>query len=213
MSSASRSRVENNQMQNSCLKSKNSGGCPEPEISKNATLLKLITNYIKIGRPRLKGRLAAFKNLPFEVALEKAALAKEISEHDHRFVHLHRLKVSALKEGSRKILKQKPALLRCKQFDEVYKIVSDVVDAITGIGPMYAYDVALRIAANRRLKPKTVYLQRGVRIGAENLLGRKVGEQALKKSVFPAVLWRLSPMEIEDFLCIYKGHLKRIKRK
>jgi hypothetical protein len=199
-------------MKNSCLKSKNSGGCPEPEMSKNATLLKLITNYIKVGRPRLKGRLFAFKKESFKVALKKAALAKEISENDHRFIHLHRLKVSALKKASQKLLKEKQPLLKCKQFDGVFKIVSDVVATVSGIGPMYAYDVALRIAANRRLKPKKVYLQRGVRTGAENLLGRKFKEQILECSVFPAVLRRLTPMEIEDFLCIYKKHLKHIKR-
>ena len=180
-------------------------------MPKNATLRELVAYYIKVGRPRLKGRLAAFKELSFEVALEKAALAKEISENDHRFVHLHRLKVSALKKASQKLLKQKQALWSCNQFDEIYHIVSDVVAAVTGLGPMYAYDVALRIAANRRLKPKTVYLQRGVRTGAENLLGRKLKEQTLQRSVFPAVLQCLPPMEIEDLLCIFKNYLKEVK--
>ena len=195
------------------LKSTPTCGCPEPDVPKNATLHQLVAIYIKCGRPRLAGRLAAFRRLPFEEALEKAALAKEASENERRFVHLHRLKVSALKKACQKLLKQKQAIKSCKQFDGIYKIVSDAVTATDGVGEMYAYDVALRIGANLRFKPKTVYLQRGVRTGAENLLGRKLKKQILESSVFHAGLRRLTPMEIEDFLCIYKERLKNIKRR
>lgn len=56
-------------------------------------------------------------------------------------------------------------------FDVLYQHIAALTRNIKGIGPLFVYDAALRVGANRRAYPKRVYIHAGVRKGAAVLLG------------------------------------------
>jgi hypothetical protein len=82
---------------------------------------------------------------------------------------------------------------------------------IKGLGELYAYDTAYFIGAHLDLTPEKVYLHAGTRKGAQ-ALGFSGGLAYLMPSQLPVELHILTPYEMEDFLCIYKGFLARFAR-
>jgi hypothetical protein len=60
-----------------------------------------------------------------------------------------------------------------------------------------------------RLRPNHAYLHRGTRAGAR-ALGLDSRQDKLLVKCLPPVLRRLSPEEVEDFLCRYKNHLANV---
>lgn len=74
------------------------------------------------------------------------------------------------------------------------------------------YDLAQRIGAYKgfRLKPDEVYLHRGSKEGA-NALSVGWGKRKVERKEFPPELQDLEPQFIEDFLCLYKQDLLRLK--
>ena len=198
-------------IKNSCSKPRkggchSNGGCCEPnKIPRTASLQDAIRYYLENCYPRLKKRLKAFKDLDFPIALEKAALAKEVAEYDKRLDHLRRVTKTALNQSLKKLKLQSDEIENSENFDKLFQIVDKMVAKTKGLGPMYAYDVALRIGGYLEVYPEVVYLQRGVRVGAEKLLGRKCPERTLPCSTFTR-LKGLNAMGMEDFLCIFKDH-------
>ena len=75
---------------------------------------------------------------------------------------------------------------------------------IPGIGQLYCYDTALRIAAYRRLEPKRIYLHAGARVGAQALDRHFASAQSLAIEQIPEPLRDRPPHEIENVLCIYR---------
>ena len=91
-------------------------------------------------------------------------------------------------------------------FEELFEEVAKL--KIKGIGDLTIYDTATMIGAKNGVYPQKVYLHAGAAIGAK-ALGVKGAE--VDKSAFVALcpaFNKLTPMQIEDFLCIYKSHLQ-----
>lgn len=78
---------------------------------------------------------------------------------------------------------------------------------IKGIGDLTVYDTAVRIGYSFGLHPEKVYIHRGAKTGAKNLLGRKAvhGRKFLYMHELPIEFQSLTPMEVENCLCIYKN--------
>jgi hypothetical protein len=183
-----------------------------PEIPKNATLRELVSHHKKYCAKILKGRLDAFAKEPLSAAISKAAFGKELC--GQHIGHLCCLPTEALKKGGNLLLKKQTELKRCQSFDELYQKIKTLLKNISKLGPMYVYDVALRLGSSLGLPPEKVYLQRGAMQGAKILLGQVAkGKSVLEKNDFPVELQCLEPVEIEDFLCIFKKHLQLIKSK
>ncbi|MEK5331403.1 hypothetical protein [Lysinibacillus sp. FSL W8-0992] len=91
-----------------------------------------------------------------------------------------------------------------KDFEELMKLIR--IKGIKGIGGLTVYDTAERIGYAFGLYPTKVYLHRGTRTGAINLLGRKAvrGRKYLYMHEFPVEFQILTPREMENCLCIYK---------
>ena len=88
-----------------------------------------------------------------------------------------------------------------KDFDTLMKLFR----GITGVGSLTSYDMATRLGFCFGITPKKIYLHRGTYIGAKNLIGNKVtGRSSLNLKDLPKELHHLTPLQIEDFLCIYK---------
>ena len=92
-------------------------------------------------------------------------------------------------------------------FDKLH----DIIDTckVSGIGPLFVYDVSVRIGAYLKLEPESVYMHAGAREGAK-LLGFNTNVVRIPKGDFPDFMQHLSADEIEDFLCCYKSKFKEI---
>jgi hypothetical protein len=78
-----------------------------------------------------------------------------------------------------------------------------MIEDVSGLGELWAYDTALRLGAHLGHLPARVYLHRGTRKGAENL-GLNVTGETIEVKDLPDALRSLPPHESEDILCIYK---------
>ncbi len=72
------------------------------------------------------------------------------------------------------------------------------------------YDAASRIGAKLRLKPQRIYLHAGTRDGAR-ALGVPRSARVLEKRDLPRPLRRLAAHHLENFLCIDKRRLERLR--
>ena len=79
-------------------------------------------------------------------------------------------------------------------------------------GKLAVYDTACRLGVYLELEPEVVYLHAGTIKGAR-ALGLDTSRSYLEMDELPRPLRLLEPWECEDFLCIYKVELAKLKRK
>lgn len=179
--------------------------CDSPKEHLSADLASLVRHYIKVHRPRSEYELEYFKKMLFPSALEKASLA--INAQGKRFSHQRRLTSESLNESKKRLSKTTIQLKDCRTFAELYDLVEGILHEVYGVNELYYYDTALHLGASLGICPEVVYLHRGTRDGAK-ALGLDWRSKTLDPKIFPHPIRKLRPHEIEDFLCIYKGHLK-----
>ncbi len=182
-----------------------------PVQSDTNILSVIVRSYLKHNRRRLRNELAYFEGVPsLDSVIEAAALAT--CAHGKRLNHQRRLTRAALARSEENLVVALPRLRECRSFEELYTLIEELVRGIRGLGELYVYDTSLRIAAYLNLWPEEVYLHAGTRRGAR-ALGFSGQGSRLKPSELPAVVRKLKPFEIEDFLCIYKEQLKQVRHK
>ena len=96
----------------------------------------------------------------------------------------------------------------CADFESIHDKVAKYAVGFYGIGELTIYDTATCIAIPKGMHPDRVYKHAGTREGA-NALG--VRGKTPGKEQFVSIckaFERLEPMQIEDFLCIFKACLK-----
>ena len=92
-------------------------------------------------------------------------------------------------------------------FEELYDTVEKEIMNLKGVGPLTVFDVSKRIGNVLRIEPiEYIYISRGAKKGAENLLGEKIKEERLPVEKFKRFFPSLSPLHIENVLCILKGY-------
>lgn len=169
----------------------------------------IVRIYIRDIRPRAQSELDWFKEQPtLWDAIENAALAK--NSKGKRYSHQCRLSQDALNEAHRRLRRHYKEIEGTKSFNELHSVVEELVGPIPGIGELYIYDTSLRIGSKLSLLPDKVYIHRGTRDGARNLLGIQ-GRNAtsLEVAAWPqAFRDQLEPHEMEDVLCIFKDEFK-----
>jgi hypothetical protein len=139
-----------------------------------------------------------------EAAIEVAGMARL---NGKRHAHQRRIKAAVLRHATDRLQQAADDLRGCQTFDELFRLVEEVIRPIEGIGEMAVYDAALRLGANLGLAPELVYIHMGTRTGLEKL-GLYRGQTAISPAKLPEAFRRLEPREIEDCLCIYKAHLR-----
>ncbi|RZJ08062.1 MAG: hypothetical protein EON50_20180 [Acidovorax sp.] len=169
-----------------------------------ATHQQIVDHYIRCKRPDLLSELQWFKEQPtFSGAVEEAVRAR--SKLGQRLSHQRRLLTTVIPASIPVVLGSLPKLQQAKNFDEVFSLLSLVLQKVYGAGDLYIYDTALRIGAPMDLLPEQVYLQAGAAAGASKLLGRRV-PRLLPLSKFPATFQRLQAYELENLLCCYRSY-------
>jgi hypothetical protein len=184
-------------------------GCRQPHReSGTRSLGELVAEYIEIHRPRWmrdRKRFLVLRSLD-DAVVEAAGSARADGKREN---HQRRIPKDALDRFATAVLKQ--PLANARDFEDLHAYVARAGKPIRGIGELAIYDVALRIGWFGRMEPKRVYLHAGTRAGAK-ALGLDGSAATLPLDAFPAELRVLDASEIEDFLCIYKSELPRLRR-
>ena len=115
-----------------------------------------------------------------------------------------------LDEATRRLLDSETAIAAVTSFDDLHTLVADATSDLKQLGPLYRYDVALRISYKVGVAPDVVYLHAGTRTGAA-ALGLDVKRATIPRNEFPPPLRSRSAAEIEDILCIYKVQLAGVR--
>lgn len=119
------------------------------------------------------------------------------------------IEVSKLNDMSTKLLKSITVISQTETFDDLYDIVRK--EKISGFGALAIYDTSVRIGSYLNICPNHVYLHAGAQQGMSNLENKAlvasgVSEKAkVPVAELPDTLKKLHPIQIENFLCLYKS--------
>jgi hypothetical protein len=164
---------------------------------------QMVEDFTRNFRPRARAEMDVFRRQSLiEVAIQRAALC--LGSNGKRHPHQRRIPEGVLRAANSRLQHARKAIRAATDFDALHAIVQDQIGHITGVGDLTIYDIAHRIGAFLRKEPKRVYLHSGAADGAR-LLG--FGGSTVDPKELPRALSRLTPAEIEDFLCIYKSRL------
>jgi hypothetical protein len=152
--------------------------------------------------------LAWFGGLPIDVALRAAALARG---PNGKLSHQRRLTYASLREGRRCLTQRLTAPPQFASFAELLIATESVAGSIHGLGRLWAYDTALRIASHWAQLPDRVHLHAGASEGAQALRFPR-HTRSVELNELPPELRRLPAYAIENFLCIYRGELAAAAR-
>jgi hypothetical protein len=176
-----------------------------PRKVTDARLNRAVTNYIARHRPSLDDEIQFFqRRSSLTEAIDDAARARGPRWNKHP--HQRRIQPKKLRALSLRLKTSKDKLRRARDFRQIHEIVKEASQGIWIAAELTVYDTACRIAAYRGLRPQAVYLHRGTRAGAQ-LFGFDGRRETMEKREFPSSMQQLSPAEIEDCLCIFKGFL------
>ncbi len=118
--------------------------------------------------------------------------------------HQYCISKRAINNAVKKLNNAKILSTKYNNFEVLYNDVRNAIGKIKGIGDLTIYDTALRLGFIMFpivLPEEYIYLARGAKRGAENLLGKAVHYRE-HFSIFTPYFGNLSSHFIEDFLCI-----------
>lgn len=182
------------------------GHCvPTPTGAKR--LRGLVQDFLRRRGDEIDGSVALTAAQPnIESAIETAVFAKhpEYKKHPHQF----RLTHHSMRQTCQALLRHARQIASAKSFNEIHHLVKDC--AAHEFGELATYDTAHRLGAYLKIEPDMVYLHCGTRWGAK-ALGLDISRGVLRLRELPDELRSLHASQIEDFLCIYKDHLRIAK--
>jgi hypothetical protein len=166
-------------------------------------LRAVVQHYIANHRLRAQAELQTFANEPtLEAAAHRAGRA--VLADDRRDPHHTRRPQELLDRTAARLVERVATLQAATNFARLLDAVRKAVGHFDGLGDLYLYDTALRIAAKKGTLPTRVHLHAGTREGAKRLGLEIDGRKVLDRSELPPALQVLEPYEVEDVLCIYK---------
>ena len=125
--------------------------------------------------------------------------------------HQYCISKQSIKDAVIILTKAKILSTKYNNFEVLYDDVKNAIGNIKGIGDLTIYDTALRIGFIMYpivLPNEYVYLARGAKRGAENLLGKTVHYRE-HISIFAPYFGNLSSHFVEDFLCVMEDFLSK----
>jgi hypothetical protein len=173
---------------------------------KNESHAFLVQDYRRKCQCHYRYELDFFASQP-DLRRSIAAAAASKGFDGKRLTHQRRLFKRVIPEASVKLLRLWPLLRRANNFHHLHRLVENRIKLIHGVGPLFIYDVALRIGAHLELLPNRIYLHRGSYDGAKEI--RMPPASSIISRHWPPVPYaRLLPHEVENLFCIYACVLK-----
>lgn len=188
-----------------CRPPRKPGTCPRP-TGKGETLADLIQEYKwEYGDHQQTGReqYRECANLTEAIKVATGAVGK-VPDHQRRVGR------EILKNACNRLLRHREEIRACESFDEVFALIEEHTADIHRFGKLAVYDTACRLGVFLGLDPEVVYLHAGTAKGAR-ALGLDTSRGFLEMDELPKPFRVLEPWECEDFLCIYKARLGRVK--
>jgi hypothetical protein len=152
-----------------------------------------------------------YRGLPFADAIRYGASAA--GPYGKIDPHQRRIGVRRLRRAAEMLARRLPEIGRAGSFADLFVVTEEVRLEMRGLGHLWSYDTALRIAFNRgtAFYPQAVFVQRGVVKGVRKIFTRKPANgRTLPVDIFPKELQQLQPFELENFLCVWGKQINRI---
>ena len=145
-----------------------------------------------------------FKSLSFHSAIEYAASGVT----PHRKIHPHQrgIGVRQLRQSAVLLKKYTPVIRKARSFANLFIVTENVKSELKGLGDLWSYDTALRLAFNRgkTFYPRAVFVQRSDMKGIKKIfLKIPMKQRTLPVKIFPKEMQSLKPFEIENFLSVW----------
>lgn len=163
----------------------------------------LIDEYEADGAIRLRNELEYYRSIKSfadVIVLATQGLGPERSMHKHQC----RLGYDLLRQQAAVLVESATLLRQSRSFKELYASIESL--RLYGVGPLACYDTAIRLGSWLGLMPTEIYLHCGARQGYR-ALGLMPRGRIAEIGSLPLVLQRLTAVDLEDFLCIYKDRL------
>lgn len=169
----------------------------------------LVKDYKNHHQKEKNLELRYFEQMNFEQVLKKVAYAK--NQNDRKFSHQRRLPQAVSKSVLNVLLGIKKEIKEIQNFEQLYALLEQQLLPIRGIGDLFIFDAALRIAAKLNYQPTEIIVQSGSKQGVRNL-GLKVKNKRVTLDQLPSIIRdELEPYEIENFLCIYREEFRNLE--
>ncbi|MFA0963948.1 hypothetical protein AB9P05_19230 [Roseivirga sp. BDSF3-8] len=173
--------------------------------------IKEIQKYILQAQHDYANVEVYYQSLNFKNAVRKAA---EAMTSETAFApHQRRVGKIKCRQGADKLLSHPfwLELENARSFEDIFQVTEKVKLEIKGLGDLWSYDTAQRIAFHKGWYPKEVYLHSGAKEGVKVLVNLGYiksssirGKRHIKKELFPDILRQLDPYIIENILCVGK---------
>lgn len=150
-----------------------------------------------------------FKSLSFTAAIEYAASG--VSPHRKIHPHQRRIGVKQLRKSTAILKKHIPVIRKAKSFADLFVITETIRLYMKGLGDLWSYDTALRMAFNRgkTFYPRAVFIQEGSMKSVKKIFSNiLIKGRVLPMKLFPKEMRVLKPFEAENFLTVWgkKGY-------
>jgi hypothetical protein len=146
-----------------------------------------------------------FKSLSFASAIEYAASG--VSPHKKIHLHQRRIGVKRLRKSTAILKKHIPVIRKAKSFADLFVITETIRLYMKGLGDLWSYDTALRMAFNRgkTFYPRAVYVQEGSMKSVKRIFSNiLIKGRVLPMKLFPKEMRVLKPFEAENFLTVWE---------
>lgn len=154
------------------------------------------------------------------LALFKFNYGGEIYEIRHPHQHFYQTKNNedrgvptfVLNNMRSKLSNRIDYISKIQNFEQLFNFVTS--EKVHRFGPLAIYDTSVRIGAFLDKEPTHVYLHAGTKQGIANLESKQLvksglsSENKIPVSALPEELQSLHPIQIENFLCLYKEKFK-----
>jgi hypothetical protein len=168
-----------------------------------------IADYCENEMRELHELMRFYKSLSFQSAIEYAASGVT----PHRMIHPHQrgIGVKQLRRSAILLKEYTSTIRKARSFAGLFLITEAVRSELRGLGDLWSYDTALRMAFNRgkTFYPQAVFVQRGNLKGIRKIFSKMpVKQRTLPVKIFPKEMRSLKPFEIENFLSVRGKALK-----
>jgi hypothetical protein len=186
--------------------------CGPADFDACATLAQMVDLYLLLwgDRPDRERAWWGDQNLTFDQAVRRAMFRLE--GEGRRDGHQRYYSAADLSAMGERLAAQTPELKKARgDFEALRKAIEHGLGLAIDRSPLLVYDVTHRIGCYLKTPPQHVYLHAGPRVGAERLkpgLGRHRRLDHDNPDHLPTSLrTRLSPDQIENFLCVARRAL------
>lgn len=166
----------------------------------------IVDSFCENYRGKLEDELNWFRDAnDLHLAIMKASesVVPNVKGQLKRHSHQRRLKKGVIESATSALLGKAHRFERAKAFNDIFVSVKGAIGGQPGVGPLYVYDVALRIGAHLDIYPDKVYLHAGALKGAIRIFPRDNLGRTLHKDAFPKEYQGLTSYEIENLLCLF----------